>query len=57
MNLDEYIELRKKELADFASHWEKQRSINPGMWPESFPEGDWFDQELAYLSSIGKEGD
>lgn len=52
MTVEEYVELRKQELDEFAEHWNKMCKELPGQYPKEI-EGDaeWFEQEFAYNES------
>lgn len=44
----EYVERRKAELDRFVTYWTSQQG-NPD-WPDTLAEGEWFEQEAAFLS-------
>jgi hypothetical protein len=48
MTLSQYVKSRKKELDDFEKYWKAQRKIDKDNWPINVPEGEWYEQELAY---------
>lgn len=56
MSLREYVESRKAELDAFGEMWElNHNSKNPAEWPMNLCEAEWFEQELAFLETRGKE--
>lgn len=49
MSVDDYVELRKKELDEFAAYWKQQNTKLPDQFPASFDRAaDWFEQEACY---------
>lgn len=57
MTVFEYIELRKKELDEFAEDWEKSRLACPSNWPNTLDEYEWYEHELAFNDMQGKGND
>lgn len=53
MNVSEYVEVRKKELDQFESFWEKRQGAED--WPEQMEDEEWFEQEIAFQSYLGRE--
>lgn len=49
MKIDKYVETRKAELDAFLTHWkERMDAKDPGYDTDEMPEGEWYQQEIAY---------
>ena len=48
MNVSEYVELRKRELDEFAADWLKNQEDEPEDWPETMDHADWQEQEESF---------
>ena len=55
MTVDEYVKIRKDELDAFAACWNKGARSESSNYPTDLEEGDWYEQELAYNGSTGRD--
>jgi hypothetical protein len=44
MTVEEFIELKRKELQIFADEWNERSYENPDQYPISLSEGEWEEQ-------------
>lgn len=44
MTLNDFVDLKKKELQTFADEWHEKHYENPDQYPMSLGEGDWEEQ-------------
>lgn len=50
MNLEEFSEIAKADIDRFVANWRKGVKKEPDMWPLDLPEGEWFEQFLAFTT-------
>jgi len=50
LNLQEYVEIAKKEIDDFKKEWEESSKKDPSNYPETMCIEDWEDQAQAFKS-------
>lgn len=50
MTLQEFKSAIVKDAEEFVKTWEAGKNHNPEQYPLELPEGDWYDQFLAYLN-------
>lgn len=54
MHLDEAVKAEIKSLEDFKAFWLEKHKTDPGDWPLELPEGEWFEQYLAWMEMDGR---
>jgi hypothetical protein len=50
----EFVERMRSELDDFLEYWTKKMEQNPEQFPDKMPEGEWFEQYLAWCTINGR---
>ena len=51
ISVEQYVALRKLELATFESNWKENSIKNPEEYVPTLSQEDWYEQELAYMHS------
>lgn len=51
MNLDEYIENLRGDIAAFETFWKDSMAVDPENFPNDFDHPDWDEQFASFISS------